>query len=83
MVGRVTTRGGISRCGATAQRGQTQRDSAVAQPGSAGAVWKKVLTSGAHVSARGEREGAENGRHESKKKTSSAKYVKGTCGPSG
>jgi hypothetical protein len=31
----------------------------------------------------GEREGAENGRRESKKKTSSAKYAKGTRGPSG
>jgi hypothetical protein len=56
---------------------------AVAQPGSAGAGWKKELTSGAHASARGEREGAKNGRHESKKKTSSAKYAKGTRGSSG
>jgi hypothetical protein len=83
MVGRVTARGGISRCGAAARKGRTRWDLVVAQPGSVGAGWKKELTSGAHVSARGEREGAENGRHESKKKTSSAKYAKGTCGPSG
>jgi hypothetical protein len=83
MVGRVTARGGISRCGAAARRGQTRRDSVeVAQPGSAGAGWKKELTSGTHASVRGEREGVENGRHESKKKTS-AKYAKGTRGPSG
>jgi hypothetical protein len=36
-----------------------------------------------HASMRGEREGTENGRRESKKKTSSAKYAKGTRGPSG
>jgi hypothetical protein len=75
MVGRVTAWGGISRCGAAAQRGRTRQDSAVAQPVSAGALCFIV-------SARGETEGAENGRRESKKKTSSAKYAKGTCGPS-
>jgi hypothetical protein len=83
MVGRVTARGGISRCGAEARRGRTRRDSAVGQPGSARAGWKKELTSGAHVSVRGEGEGAKNGRRESKKKTSSAKYAKGTHRPSG
>jgi hypothetical protein len=55
----------------------------VAQLGSAGAGWKKELTSGAHASARGGREGAENGRRESKKKTSFAKYAKGTRKVSG
>jgi hypothetical protein len=75
--------GGISRCGAAARRGRTWRDSAVAQSGSVGAGWKKELTSGAHALAREEREGAENGRCESKKKTSSAKYANGTRGPSG
>jgi hypothetical protein len=60
-----------------------QRDSVVAQSGSAGTGWRKELTSGAHVSARGEREGTENRSHESKKKTSSAKYAKGTRGSSG
>jgi hypothetical protein len=60
-----------------------QRDSVVAQSGSAGAGWRKELTSGTHVSARGEREGTENSRHESKKKTSFAKYAKGTRGSSG
>jgi hypothetical protein len=83
MVGQVRARGGISRGGAAARRGRTWADSAVAQSGSAGARWRKELTSGAHASARGEREGAENGRHESKKKMSSAKYTKGTRGPSG
>jgi hypothetical protein len=76
-------RGGISRCGAATRRGRRQRDSVVAQSGSVGVGWRKELTSGAHASARGEREGAENGRRESKKKTSSAKYAKGTSGPSG
>jgi hypothetical protein len=65
-----------------AQRGQTWRDPAVAQSGSASAGWKKELTSRAHASAREDREGAENGGRESKKKTSSAKYAKGTRGPS-
>jgi hypothetical protein len=37
-----------------------RRDSAVAQSGSAGVGWRKELTSGAHASARGERDGAEN-----------------------
>jgi hypothetical protein len=82
MVGRVTAQGGFSRCGAAARRGRTQRDSVVAQSGSAGAGWRKELTSGAHASARGEREGVENGKRESKKKTSSAKYAKGMRGPS-
>jgi hypothetical protein len=82
MVGQVTAQGGISRCRVAAWRGRTRRDSTVAQPGSAGAGWKKELTRGAHASARGEREGVESWRHESKKKTSSAKYAKGTRGPS-
>jgi hypothetical protein len=83
MVGRVTARGGISRCGAAVRRGRMQRDLVVAQSGSAGVGWRKELTSGAHVSVKGEREGAENGRRESKKKMSSAKYAKGTRGLSG
>jgi hypothetical protein len=83
MVGRVMAWGGISRCGAAARRGRTRRDSAVAQSGSAGAGWRKELTSGAHASVRGEREGTKNGRRESKKKTSSTKYAKGMRGPSG
>jgi hypothetical protein len=49
----------------------------------AGAGWTKELTSRAHASARGEREGAEDGRRESKKKTSSAKYAKGMRGLAG
>jgi hypothetical protein len=83
MVGRVTARGGISRCGAAARRGRTRRDSTVAQSGSAGMGWRKELTSWAYASARGEREGAGNVMRESKKKTSSAKYAKGTRGSSG
>jgi hypothetical protein len=52
MVGRVVARGGISRCGAVARRGRTRQDSTVAQLGSAGAGWRKELTSGAHASVR-------------------------------
>jgi hypothetical protein len=52
----------------------------MAQPGSAGTWWERELTRGAHASARGEREGTEDGRLESKKKMYSAKYTKGACG---
>jgi hypothetical protein len=45
--------------------------------------WERELTGGAHASARREREGAEDGRHESKKKTYYVKYAKGARGPSG
>jgi hypothetical protein len=59
----------------------------VARPGSAGAVEKMNLTCGAHASTRGEREGADDGRRESKKKTYFAKYAKAgagwLAGPSG
>jgi hypothetical protein len=75
--------GRVNRLITVARRGRTRRDSAEAQSGSAGAGWRKELTSGAHASARGERKGTGNGRRESKKKTSSAKYAKGTHGPSG
>jgi hypothetical protein len=54
-----------------------------AQPGSAGVGCERELTSGAHVSARGEREDVEDGRHKSKKKTYFAEYAKGAHGPSG
>jgi hypothetical protein len=47
-----------------------------------GAGWERELTGRAHVSARGEREDAEEGRCESKKKTYSTEYAKGACGPS-
>jgi hypothetical protein len=50
------------------------------RPGSAGAVEKKGLTSGVHASARGEREGADDGRREIKKKTACAKYAKAGAG---
>jgi hypothetical protein len=53
------------------------------RPGSAGAVEKKNLTSGAHVSARGERKGADDGRRESKKKTYFCKYANDACGLAG
>jgi hypothetical protein len=62
--------------------GRTWRDSAAAQPGSAGVGWERELTGGAHASVRGEREGTEGGRRESKKKTYSVKYAKGARGPS-
>jgi hypothetical protein len=48
-----------------------------------GAGWERELTSRAHALARGEREGAENGSCESKKRTYSVKYAKGARGPSG
>jgi hypothetical protein len=63
--------------------GRAWRDSAAARLGSTGMGWERELTGGAHVSARGEREGIEDGRHESKKKTYSAEYAKGVHGPSG
>jgi hypothetical protein len=46
-------------------------------------VEKKKLTSGVHASVRGEREGADDGRCESKKKTYFCKYANGACGLSG
>ncbi len=48
--------------------------------GRGGAVEKKKLTSGVHASARGEREGADDGRRESKKQTYFAKYAKAGAG---
>jgi hypothetical protein len=53
------------------------------RPGSTDAVGKKKLTSGAHVSAGGKREGADDGRRESKKKTYFYKYANGARGLSG
>jgi hypothetical protein len=59
----------------------------VAWPGSAGAVGKMNPTCGIHASVRGEREGADDGRRQSKKKTYFAKYAKAgagwPAGPSG
>jgi hypothetical protein len=51
--------------------------------GHSGTLEKKDLTSGVHASARGEREGADDGRRESKKKTYFCKYANGACGLSG
>jgi hypothetical protein len=48
--------------------------------GSAGAVEKMKLTSGPHVSAGGQREGAEYGRRESKKEAYFCKYANGAHG---
>jgi hypothetical protein len=59
-----------------ARGGRTWRDSVAAQPGLAGAGWERELIGGAHASARGEREGAEDERRESKKKAYSVKYTK-------
>jgi hypothetical protein len=42
---------------------RTRQDSTVARPGSAGMRWERELTGGACASVRGEREGAEDGRH--------------------
>jgi hypothetical protein len=57
-------------------------DSAAAQPGTANTGWKRELTGRALASVRGERQVAEDGRRESKKKTYSVKYAKGARGPS-
>jgi hypothetical protein len=43
-------------------------------------VEKKKLTSRVHASARGEREGADDGRRESKKKTYFCKYASACAG---
>jgi hypothetical protein len=51
--------------------------------GAGGAVEKKKLTRGVHASAMGERVGADDGRHESKKKTYFCKYANGARGLSG
>ncbi len=50
------------------------------RPGLASAVGKMNPTCGAHVSARGEREGADDGRRESKKKTYFCKYANACAG---
>jgi hypothetical protein len=63
------------------QGGLTRRDSVVSRPGSVGGGWERELTDRAHASARGEREDTEDGWRESKKKTYSAEYAKGTRGP--
>jgi hypothetical protein len=49
----------------------------VAQPGSVGVRWERELSGGAHASVRGEKEGAEDGSHESKRKAYSGEYAKG------
>jgi hypothetical protein len=64
-----------------ARGGRTRWDLMATQPGSADAGWERELTGGADASARGEREGAEDRRRESKKKMYSAKYTKGVRGP--
>jgi hypothetical protein len=66
-----------------ARGGRTRWNSVAVQPGSAGVGWERELMGGAHASARGEREGAEDGSCESKKKMYSTKYAKGEHGPSG
>ena len=45
------------------------------RPGSTGTVGKTDLIGGVHTSARGEREGADDGRREIKKKTYSCEYA--------
>jgi hypothetical protein len=52
------------------------------QLGSANVGSERELTGGAHASVRGESEDIEDGRRESKKKTYSVEYAKGTRGPS-
>jgi hypothetical protein len=53
-----------------------ERDSAVARPRSTGAGWERELTGEAYKLVKGERENAEDGRRESKKKTYSMEYAK-------
>jgi hypothetical protein len=45
--------------------------------GAAGMGWDRELIGGAHASARGGREDAEDGRRKSKRKTYSQKYANG------
>ncbi len=75
---------GAGRNGSTASRG-TERAArgTVARPGSAGTVGKTDPTGGVHTSARGEREGADDGRRESKEKAYFCNYANGVHGPSG
>jgi hypothetical protein len=63
------------------QGGRTWQDLAAVRPRSADVGWERELTNGAHASARGEREDAEDGWRESKKKMYYAEYAKGTHGP--
>jgi hypothetical protein len=68
---------GAGRNGSTASRGVERAvQGAVARLGSTGAVGKTDPTGGVHTSARGEREGSDDGRRDSKKKKYSAKYAK-------
>ena len=55
----------------------------ISDRGRGGAVEKKKLTSGVHASVRGEREGADDGRRESKKKTYFCKYANDARGLAG
>jgi hypothetical protein len=72
---------GAGRNGSTASRGaEREARGAVARPGSTGAVGKTDPTGGVHTSARGEREGTDDRRRDSKKKTYFAKYAKAGTG---
>jgi hypothetical protein len=84
MAGRVMARRRQLEAWSWAARGgRVQWDSAAVRPGLADAGWERELTPEAHASVRGEREDAEDGRHESKKKMYSPEYAKGARGPSG
>ena len=72
---------GAGRNGFTVSRGaERAARGAVAWPGSAGVVGKTDPTGGVHASARGEREGMDDGRRDSKKKTYFAIYAKAGAG---
>jgi hypothetical protein len=73
MAGRVRAR----RQQLEARSWAARRDSTAEWPWSTGKGWERELIGGAHASTRGEREDAEDGRRESKKKTYSVEYAKG------
>jgi hypothetical protein len=77
MAGELRCKGGNTRHGA-GWRGEAGCGGIQWWCGRGQLAWGgRDLTGKAHLSARGEREDTEDGRHESKRKTHSQKYAKG------
>jgi hypothetical protein len=72
-------KGGL-RGGVMGRSGNGSTVSRSAERAARGAVGKTDPTGGVHASTRGEREGVDDGRRESKKKTYFAKYAKAGAG---